>query len=307
MSPLWKREGGAVGEGVGPDPSAGDPGHPPVPPRCSVAPRFSNVATRDDARSAGLGAVRALRLELAERAAQALQQDPELTSTAIEVGLVDRGWLEAPGRAPVRTSGAVEVVQRFLERSVERKPSVLGAVGLSALQLLGAGAARDAIGSAAPLAIAFTDLEGFTSFTASEGDEAALTMLAEHHRTVGPIVRSRGGRVVKRTGDGLMLSFPSSESATLAALELVDAHPPSLRLRAGVHCGEAVASGDDLIGHDVNVAARVADAAPGGAVLATAHLRDAVDSSLGVRFGPSRSIRVKGLEDPLAVCGVEWA
>ena len=49
------------------------------------------MATRDDARSAGLGAVRALRLELNERAAQALQQDPELTSTAIEVGLVDRG------------------------------------------------------------------------------------------------------------------------------------------------------------------------------------------------------------------------
>ena len=69
----------------------------------------------------------------------------------------------------------------------------------------------------------------------------------------------------------------------------------------------AVASGDDLIGHDVNVAARVADAAPAGAVLATAPLRDAVDASLGVRFGPSRSIRLKGLDDPLAVCAVEWA
>ena len=84
------------------------------------------------------------------------------------------------------------------------------------------------------MCIVFTDLEGFTPFTAAHGDAAAQELVAEHHRTVGPIVRSRGGRIVKRLGDGLMLSFPSPESAVLGALELVDDPPAPLRLRAGV-------------------------------------------------------------------------
>ncbi len=251
--------------------------------------------------------MRALRQQLVERAAAALREDPELTSTAIEVGLIDRAWMEEPGEHPVRTSSTVEVVQRFLERSIERKPSVLGGVGLNALQLLAAGSEADGSGSPTPVAITFTDLEGFTSFTAGEGDEHALALLAEHHRTVGPIVRSRGGRVVKRIGDGLMLSFPSPEAATLAALELVDAPPPPLRLRAGVHCGGAVASGDDLIGHDVNVAARVADAATGGQVLTTVHLRDEVGPMRDVAFDGHRSLRLKGLDEPVDVCSVRWS
>ena len=94
-------------------------------------------------------------------------------------------------------------------------------------------------------------------------DEAALALLADHHRSIGPIVRSRGGKVVKRIGDGLMLSFPSAESAVLASLELVEVEPGPLRLRAGVHTGEAVVTPDDLIGHDVNVTARVAAVARG--------------------------------------------
>src|SRR5690606_32308391 len=113
-----------------------------------------------------------------------------------------------------------------------------------------------------PVAVVFTDLEGFTRFTAREGDEAARALIDEHNRITGPIVRSRGGKVVKRIGDGLMLSFASTEAAVLAAVELVEA-PSELRLRAGVHCGEAVVTQDDLIGHDVNVAARVAAAAKG--------------------------------------------
>ena len=70
-----------------------------------------------------------------------------------------------------------------------------------------------------------------------------------------------------------MLSFPSAEAAVHAALELVEV-PCELRLRAGVHSGEAVVTADDLIGHDVNIAARVAASATGGEVLATVAVRD---------------------------------
>jgi adenylate cyclase len=248
-----------------------------------------------------------MRLGLWERAANLLRRDPSLKDTAVEVGLVSREWLDEPGRVPMRTTPALDVVQRFLERSVERRPSALGAIGLNALQLLayehpveGKPDTRQQ-----PIAIVFTDLEGFTQYTGRHGDEAALELLAEHHRAIGPIVRSRGGKVVKRIGDGLMLSFPSAESAVHAALDLMDVPPGPLRLRAGVHWGEAVVTADDLIGHDVNVAARVAAVARGGQVLATVAVRDAVGEMRGVRFGRARRRSFKGVEHAVSVCPVE--
>src|SRR4051794_41837011 len=92
---------------------------------------------------------------------------------------------------------------------------------------------------------------------------------------MGPIVRSRGGRIVKRLGDGLMLTFPAPEAAVLAALELVSAIDEPLRLRAGLHLGEAVVSHDDVMGHGVNVAARITEGAEGGVGLASVDLREA--------------------------------
>ncbi|MEX2293714.1 MAG: adenylate/guanylate cyclase domain-containing protein [Acidimicrobiales bacterium] len=258
-----------------------------------------------DARAVGESAVDAVRVNLAERAAELLRRDPALTDTAIEVGLVDRAWLDEPGLRPVRTTPARDVVQRFLERSVERRPSALGAIGLNALQLLGRERAGESSGgSASPIAIVFTDLEGFTRFTSRFGDEAAIALLQQHHRTIGPIVRSRGGTVVKRLGDGLMLSFPSAEAAVLAALELVDTPPQPLRLRAGVHIGEAVITSDDLIGHDVNVAARVAEVSDAGCVLATIEVREAAGELRNVEFGRARRRSFKGVGEAVSVCPV---
>ena len=265
------------------------------------------MAGLEDARSKGVDAVDSVKVSLAERAAELLRRDPNLTDTAVEVGLVDRAWLEEPGQHPLRTTSTLDVVQRFLERSVERRPSALGSIGLNALQLLAYDhPAADGDPAPSPVAVVFTDLEGFTRFTARRGDEAARTLIDDHNKITGPIVRSRGGKVVKRIGDGLMLSFTSTEAAVMAALELVEA-PSELRLRAGVHCGEAVVTADDLIGHDVNVTARVAAAAKGGEVLATVAARDAVGDLRGVEFGRARRKTFKGVGEAVSVCPVTRA
>lgn len=264
------------------------------------------MAGLEEARAKGATTMGAVRIGLAERAAELLRRDPGLSDTAIEVGLVDRAWLEEPGLHPLRSATTLDVIQRFLERSVERRPSALGSIGLNALQLLAhdqPAAGQEA--SASPIAVMFTDLEGFTRFTSRHGDEAALALLAEHHRAIGPVVRSRGGKVVKRLGDGLMLAFTSPEAAVFGALELIDVQPRQLRLRAGIHVGEAVVTPDDLIGHDVNVAARVTASAGGGQVLATVAVRDAVGELRGVRFGRARRRSFKGVGETVSVCPVE--
>lgn len=268
------------------------------------APYSPEVAPAENARSAGEKAISAIRRTLESKVADLLRRDPDLAANAAEVGLVDRNWLDHPDRHPIRTATPTEVVQRFVERSVEQRPSLLGKLGLNALQLLSSGVGADDAEGAA-LTVMFTDLEGFTRYTSDFGDEAAIELLDTHLRAVSPVVRSRGGRIVKHLGDGLMISFPLPEAAVLAALELLDAAPEPLRLRAGLHVGEAHVSRDDVVGHVVNVAARVTQHADGGQALGTVDVRDTVGALPGVRFSRPRRTRLKGLPDPIELCRIE--
>ncbi|MFP5320594.1 MAG: adenylate/guanylate cyclase domain-containing protein [Acidimicrobiia bacterium] len=262
----------------------------------------------EGARARGEGAVDALRRRVSERAAALINDHPEFARGAAEVGLVDRAWLEDPTR-PVRTATSLDVVQRFLERSVEQEPSLIAHLGLNAIQLLSVDTEpAGADGAHHVGTIVFTDLEGFTSFTAREGDVAARALLEQHHRAVGPVIRSRGGRIVKKIGDGLLVSFAAPEAAVLAALEIDETNDTGLRLRAGLHHGEVVQLGDDLIGHDVNLAARVADSAKGGEILATTEVRSALGSMpRGVVFGRARRRTFKGVDGSVSVCPVRRA
>jgi adenylate cyclase len=154
-------------------------------------------------------------------------------------------------------------------------------------------------GAQVELTVAFTDLEEFTTYTEAEGDDAASRLLMGHHREAGPIVRSRGGRVLKWLGDGLMLTFAEPQAAVLACLELGEAAP--LPLRAGIHGGKVVLTGDDVIGHVVNLAARVTESAEGGELVVTDHVRTAVGDLRGVAFdGPyTRSFKGIGKQVPV--------
>lgn len=261
--------------------------------------------SRDDAKKAGRQALSGLKGTLAQRIAGVLQRDPELLSEMVELGLVRREWLDDPASEQMSTASPMEVAERWLERSVEQRPSLLSKLGLNAIQAMSSSSDGDGEGGMPTrLAVAFTDMEGFTAFTAKEGDDAASQLLAEHYRQVGPVVRSRGGHVAKRLGDGLMLTFPSAEAAVLACLEMVDVEPQPLRLRAGVHLGDVVASGDEIIGHVVNVAARVAESAKGGEVLVTGDVREEVGDLRGVKFLRARSKTYKGVGEKVLVCRV---
>lgn len=259
-----------------------------------------------NARSAGKYAISAARRRMAQSVAGLLQRDPERLATAVEMGLVSRAWIDDPGgNEPFLAATPAEVVERFLEREVEQRPSVLSQLGLSAVQILSWRGEQGTDGAVAErLAVAFTDLVGFTAFTTERGDDAATAILAEHYRTSGPIIRSRGGRVVKRLGDGLLVTFPEPEAAVLACLELAAAPPAPLALRAGVHVGDVVCSRDDVIGHAVNVAARVTDDASGGEVLVTSDVRSAITELPNVVLGKESKRRYKGLRGSITVTRV---
>ncbi|HVA73779.1 MAG TPA: adenylate/guanylate cyclase domain-containing protein [Acidimicrobiales bacterium] len=253
------------------------------------------------ARDVGVTTVDALRRRLARKAAALIRRDKEAADVALELGLIDRTWLEAPDSSPISTAAPTEILERFWERAVEQRPSRISSLGLSAAQLI-AGRLAPSSGRHEQLAVVFTDLEGFTAFTAEYGDEAALKLLHEHHRRAGPIVRRSGGRVVKRLGDGLLCTFVNPGGGLLAAVELLGTAPEPLKLRAGVHVGDAIVSHDDIIGHVVNVAARVAETASGGHAVATQAAIEAAGSTRGVvPVGRPKRRRLKGISQPIAL------
>lgn len=231
--------------------------------------------------------------------------EPTLLSGLAEVGAVDKEFIDAPGKGPVSTATPLEVLERTLSGILERRPSLLASLGQSAIEVLSAARSTgvDTAGDGECLVVGFTDLEGFTRFTEREGDEPAAKLLSEHYRTAGPIVRSRGGRIIKRLGDGLLTSFTEPTAAVLGALELVDAAPSPLRVRAGLHQGDVVVERSDIVGHVVNVAARVTELAKGGEVLVSAQLAQALSAHElpDIQIGRLRRRRLKGLDQRVTV------
>jgi adenylate cyclase len=256
------------------------------------------------ARDAGAGAVDAVRQLLVRKAAELIRRDRGAADVALQMGLIDRRWLENPGQAPFSTAGPSEAVERFLERAVEQRPSRLASLGLGAAQLLGSRLAAAPTGRVEELSVVFTDLAGFTAYIGEHGDEAAMSLLRQHHGQAGPVVRREAGRIVKRLGDGLLCTFPDAERGLRAAVELIGTAPSPLTLRAGVHRGEVIAVPDDVIGHVVNVSARVASLARGGQALATVGAIKAAGPLPGVRVGRARSRRLKGVDERVSVAEI---
>jgi adenylate cyclase len=131
--------------------------------------------------------------------------------------------------------------------------------------------------------IVFTDIVGFTEFTATRGDDEALQLLAMQDGLVRAVLPD-GARIVKELGDGLLLWFPEPVPALHSAFELdrgfeegSAASGTPLWIRIGMHHGRALERGADLVGHDVNVAARIVDVAAPGEVLVSDAVRAEVD------------------------------
>jgi adenylate cyclase len=154
-------------------------------------------------------------------------------------------------------------------------------------------------------AVAFTDLVGFTEYTAVRGDLEALELLARQDALVRDVLPS-SARLIKELGDGLLLWFPDADAALLTCLELQDRFETEAELsglplwvRIGLHWGSQTERGDDIIGHDVNVASRIVGVAGPGEVLLSEPSRACLTSELGVAFDELGPVVMKGIPEPV--------
>jgi adenylate cyclase len=191
----------------------------------------------------------------------------------------------------------VQVIARGVSALQPERDSVAKELGLAGLQLWqslseAAGRGRGEL----ELALLFTDLVGFSSWALKAGDAATLELLREVGVVLEAAIENQEGRIVKRLGDGVMATFLTAQGAVDAACDAQDAlHEVEVdgyrpRMRAGIHWGRPRKLGGDYLGVDVNIAARVADAAKAEQVVVSDPVLERVDLD---RLSIGRSKRLK--------------
>jgi adenylate cyclase len=207
-------------------------------------------------------------------AARRFNRDPKLVErarTAREQTLGDDQFVDLVSTSRGRRAD-VAVHRLATLRGDDR--GLMGEIGLTALQAWQRLAESKHRGKGkAEVAILFTDLCGFSAWALEAGDAAAVELLREFTRSLEEPISARQGEVVKHLGDGLMAAFWDAAGAVDAALAAtravaaIDASDYRPRLRTGVHLGRPRRMRGDYFGVDVNIAARLADAATPGQVL----------------------------------------
>jgi class 3 adenylate cyclase len=203
-----------------------------------------------------------------------------------------------------------------LAEAVEKKPSFLGRLAYGTAQLIGTLASEDVtsnkrlaeIAGGDHVGIVFIDVVGFTAYTAANGDEAAVELVKRLESMVSSICNLHDGEVVKHLGDGFLIAFGSASRATRGALALRDAareerekDPSFQAVRIVVHAGRPSVVRDDLIGHDVNLTARLLAYCPPGEVLATEEAKALAEKrSDSLRFSDAGTVEPRGLPEPVA-------
>jgi adenylate cyclase len=140
-----------------------------------------------------------------------------------------------------------------------------------------------------------------------EGTHAAFKA---HRSAIYPIILNHGGRVVKNTGDGFLLEYPSvvgaieSAVATQVLMAERNAHLPSdrvMQFRLGIHMGDVIADEDEVFGDGVNIAVRLeAVAIPGGVAVSEKAFHEA-GKHLSVPLTDAGSYRLKNIDQPIKV------
>jgi TolB-like protein len=150
----------------------------------------------------------------------------------------------------------------------------------------------------------FTDIVGSTELAASLGDRAWRDLLAAHHGAVRRELRRFGGREVDTAGDGFFATFDQPAQAVHAADQIVSAVAKlGISVRAGLHTGEAEASGQNIGGLAVHIASRVMSAAWPGEVLVSSTLRELVVGS-GLDFSDRGLHQLKGIPGEWHLCAL---
>ena len=167
--------------------------------------------------------------------------------------------------------------------------------------------------------VLFVDIVGYSKYASSHSDEEALEMVRRFEGAARDLIDESGGRVVMTAGDAIMACWQSKDAlakavsqamAMMDKLKLDNAKRPRaehIRVRVGIHCGTVMRLQDgDLIGHAVNLAARIQTAAvPGEILLSGAAVEQGSLCDDMPRTRRVGAFRLKNIDQPQMLYAVE--
>jgi class 3 adenylate cyclase len=162
--------------------------------------------------------------------------------------------------------------------------------------------------------ILFTDIEDSTALNERLGDERWLEVLRAHNAIVRDCIHEHGGYEVKSQGDGFMIAYPSAREGLECAIDMqrhlasaVDGElDEPLRVRIGLHTGEAMRERGDFFGRSVTLAARLGDEAEGGEILTSALVRELVGGTAEISFEDVGERQLEGIRGRQRAYRVRW-
>jgi adenylate cyclase len=157
-------------------------------------------------------------------------------------------------------------------------------------------------------AIMFTDTVGYTASTqADEG--CTLDLLRQQSELVRPLVAVHQGREIKSTGDGFLVEFDSALKATQCAVNIqrriyernAEGGLAPIRIRIGIHLGDVVQNGTDILGDAVNIAARIEPVAEPGGICVSGAVYEQVRNKIPDKLEKLAQTALKGLQSPMDI------
>lgn len=158
-------------------------------------------------------------------------------------------------------------------------------------------------------AVVCADVVGYSKMMGAD-EAGTLASLKAHRAALDPVILNHGGRIVKTTGDGLLLEFPSIVTAVMASIEVQslmasrNTQLPSerhMRFRIGAHMGDVIVDEDDLFGDGVNIAARLEPLAPPGGIAISDKAYAEVRRHIRFTFNDAGTHSLKNIQEPVKV------
>jgi adenylate cyclase len=163
-------------------------------------------------------------------------------------------------------------------------------------------------------AILAADVAGYSRLMGAD-EEGTLAQLKAHRRALlDPKITEHRGRIVKTTGDGMLVEFASVVDALRCAIEvqrgMVQRNtemPPDRRIefRVGIHQGDVIVEGDDIFGDGVNVAARLEGLAEPGGICLSSRVVEDVQGKLDIAFKDAGEQHLKNIARPIKVFRID--
>src|SRR5467141_1060704 len=165
-------------------------------------------------------------------------------------------------------------------------------------------------------AILTADMVGYSRLMGADEEGTHARLKAHRRALVDPKIKEHRGRIVKTTGDGMLVEFPSIVDAVRCAVEvqrgMIDrsaetAEDKRISFRIGVNLGDVIIDGDDIYGDGVNIAARLEALAEPGGICVARTVRNQIRDKLPYAFEDMGEQRVKNIARPVRADAISAA